>query len=143
MKRIMIITQIIFSLVGCNYGSNVKIATEENFLKKKQFFRQTMLKGIILNKNFCDYCEINRFRINIKLDSLSCQLFSFQYYSFQPYYFFENGKGELQISVTKEIFNVISVGNIIEKKMNSDSVQIGDNYLKLISEQKYKWFPSK
>lgn len=138
-----LITKLLLSsllICSCNFGKGVKEETRTNIKVHKMFIKSLSFSGAIVEKIFCEKCELNKFQIVINLKGVSTENISIGNYSFQPYYYFN--RNSLNISVVKELYEFAQRGLTIEKNANSYNIIVGDKEYKLINlTEEYKWLP--
>ena len=138
MKTVLLIS-ILFG--SCNFGKGVQKEAQQKIIVHKAFIKSLSFNGQLVEKKFCEKCEVNRFQIIIGLNEINPKNIIFSNQFFEPYYFFDLNN-RLNISVVKDLYESAQKGLAIEKQANSDYLIIGSQKYKLISDEKYKWLPN-
>ena len=108
------------------------------FASHKEFFRTFEYNGVITGKEYCNKCEINKYKLVIDLKIQKPKIIELGNSSYPPYYFF-NDKNQLVVSVTQQIYNAAEKGYLIAKEMNSDSLFFEGSGYRLLSDNKSEW----
>jgi hypothetical protein len=122
-----------------DYSSAEKKEAEKNFLDKKEFIYESSFFGTVKEKKECVKCEINEYVLVIKLDSCFVKP-TFSNMQYQPYYTYENDS-IFVISVSKQLFELSNIRDIVEKKSNSNSIIVRNKPCMLLSAEKHTWIP--
>ncbi|MEZ4909207.1 MAG: hypothetical protein R2771_16545 [Saprospiraceae bacterium] len=143
MKRIyiVVILSIVFLSCNCsnyNYAKAVKKDTERIFKNKKSLLQSLAFKGIIVDKNKCEKCNINKFTINIQIEELN-QKISFQAKKYLPYYSFDDNV--LSLSVSQQVFDKLEKGYPISKMHNSRYLEFQGSQLEILNSKELVWLP--
>ncbi len=131
----------VFLLYGCDlfdYGKNVKKDAERIFSQKKQFIHQLAFQGHVQEKKYCSNCDLAKYSLTIKLDSIKPQP-SFSDIAYAPYYTIK--KDTLIICVSERTFGLAIEKVNIKKNANSNYILLGSKVSSLISERKSSWVP--
>ena len=140
-SKYMILIMGIFFLHGCelfDYGNGVKKDTERIFSQKKEFIHQLAFQGYVQGKRYCSDCDVTKYSLTIKLDSITPQP-SFSDITYAPYYAIK--KDTLIICVSEQIFKSAIEKDSIKKNANSNDILIGTKINNLISGKKSSWLP--
>lgn len=128
-----------YSCQFLEYADNEREDTQRIFLEKKKFIFQTFFYGEIKEKKKCMECNFNRYSLLIKLDS-GIKNATFANLQHQPYYIYEKDS-QLTISVSKELFEVANVNDIIKKDSNSNYINVHGSSFKLLNDNDRLWIP--
>lgn len=143
MKHILLL---IFSLnllmTSCQvkqFGEGVRNDTKRIFFTNKDYIYSLAFEGIVTNKEVCNNCNINKYNVRMTLSGLSKKpdISNIQY---PPYYMFE-GDSILTISVTKDLFDLISENDKILKGEKEPELTINGKKESYLSKKKNKWLP--
>lgn len=142
MKYLLIIGSIILCLISCSihqYGKGELNDSRKNFNKKKEFIFNLAFNGIVLSKNYCIKCDVNKYTVDIQLLTLS-QKPTFSQEQMPPYYVFKSDS-VLSMTISKELFDKIVEKNHITKESQSYNVKLNDLEISLINSESSKWLP--
>ncbi len=134
--------QIIFCFLftGCDYvkfAQGVRNDFILSFKKHKQYIVSLPLNGEIIEKNKCIDCNINKFRIKIKLINFNIDTVNIGFRSYEPFYTMEDQS--IILSVNKQIYDQIEVNTEIFKKANSNYLIINKLAYRILSDDENKW----
>jgi len=101
---------------------------------------KTSFCGVIKEKSNCRNCEINMYSLVIKLDSCS-SIVSMTNLQYQPYYSYETDSS-LNISVSKQIFELSKIGDTLRKDSNSNYILIREKTFSFLNDNKKLWLPN-
>lgn len=139
-KSLLCISIIFSSCDYFNYTKAVQKDSERIFYSHKKFFKSLSFSGNISEKKYCEKCQFNKYQLTINLKKKEPDVIEISNLSYQPYYFFNN-RSQLIISVTKNLYDSIKEGSLIEKKMDSDSLIWERQQYNLLSDKKSRWLP--
>jgi len=123
-----------------DYSKGAQTDVQRNFESHKQFIKSFSFKGTLEKKIFCERCDKNKYQFLIALEMKKPDTINLGFRSYPPYYSMSK-ENELNLSVTKGVYEVISVGEIIMKGGDSDDLRLGDQNYKLLSQKKRLWLP--
>lgn len=133
---------IIFSITSCNlfeYAKAIQTESKENFEKHKSYMVNSSFKGVIIKKVYCERCEINKYVLTIRLDSIYKKP-SFQEAQFPPYYEFKNDT-ILDIVVSQSIYDEVEEKNLLLKQKHSHYISVEQLELLYLSKKHEEWTP--
>lgn len=121
------------------YGKGVQEDTKRIFTTNKDYMYRLSLEGVVEKKELCNTCDINKFRIHLRLNQISEKpdISKIQY---PPYYMF-SGDSILIISVTKNLFDNVNEKDKIIKEMNDLDISVNELKIFYLSKEKNKWLP--
>jgi len=140
MRTVLLLNFILLNFFSCNSEHGVTKEIQNNILSHKKFIRESSFEGKIGDKVYCNRCNFNRYQIKIKIEAMQPDEIGISYLSFQPYYAMAS-KNEITLSVNKELYEAIEIGQDVVKKMNSNSLSVKKKDYRLLSEKKYEWIP--
>jgi hypothetical protein len=143
MKKVIELFIVSFAFFSCdniNYAKGVHKDAERLFISHKTFFRSLAVNGMVSEKKYCEKCHFNKYQIIIALKEEKPEAIELGNLSYHPYYFFI-GKSQLNISVTQQLYDSVKEGSLIEKKTQSDSIILGGQQYRLLSDKKSEWLP--
>ncbi len=107
------------------------------FDRNKYFIFKNSFKSTVIQKNFCNECNYNKFELKLKLESLT-EKPNISNKQYHPYYSFEKDL-ILYISVSENIFKKVNVSDTIIKVVNSNDLLINGNKISYLSESNREW----
>jgi hypothetical protein len=138
--RFVIAIIIVLNLFSCDYidyAEGIQHETKVQFEFTKAFIRNLAFTGKIHEKKYCFDCKINKYEIKILVFELS-EKPSLNSYMFPPFYSFD-ADSFLNISISKNMFENILVGDTIIKQKNGLSINIENIEYKYLSADSTKW----
>jgi len=135
---------LVFVVCSCSvfkYGKVVKEDAQNNFSIHKDFLFQLGFTAIVTDKIVLDKIDngANRLSARVIFTGKKIPLGSVQY---PPYYMFDSQEMKsLEILVSNQVFNTISIRDTIVKKSNNDSIFVKSHSLLLLSKENDKWIP--
>ena len=144
MKTFRLIISLIFFFILFNCGFNrfsegVISDTKEIFKRNKEYIYLLDFYGEVIEKKICPDCEINKYIITVKIDSISKNpLISNKQYP--PYYMFINDS-ILDLSVNNSLFEKVEESDIIDKRSRSYTLKVNQLDIQYLSEEEYTWLP--
>lgn len=142
---IILITICILSYSCCeksNYIKGIQKDSQQIFDRKKEFFTSFTFSGVIDKKKYCENCNMNKYQIIITLDTIESDSVELKNQYYQPYYFFDK-PNQLNLSVTKILYESISEMDIVKKEGHSDYLVLSNKKYRLLSEKKNEWLSDK
>lgn len=139
-KSLFWISIILSSCDYFNYAKAVHDDSERILASHKKFFTSLSFNGDISKKIYNGRGQLNKYQLIINLKEKEPKEIELSNLSYQPYYFFYDNN-QLIISVTKDLYESIKEGSLIEKKMDSDSLICGRQQYNLLSDKKSRWLP--
>lgn len=146
MKKIIVYLITLLLLIGLCYSATiwdfargVRYSTRNNIELHKNFMKSFSAKGIITEKIICNSCNINKYQIIAELDDFNIEDIELVNRVFLPYYTISSNK--LNLSVNREIYDNVSIGDSILKIKNSDNLKINNNDFLIINKTKFIWLP--
>ena len=146
-KKSIIFFILLIGLIGvycfwdyARFSSAVQKDARRLFASHKEFFRSVEFSGIITEKEYCNKCQFNRYRLIVELKVKKPGKIELGDLSYPPYYFF-NDNNQLVVSVTQQIYNSSEKGHLIGKVMNYDSLIYEGSGYRLLSDYKSEWLP--
>jgi len=136
--KIFFLISILFC--SCDFAKGVKEDAQRNMISHKAFIQTLSFSGQIVEKKFCEKCDVTKYQIIINFKEINPKDILFSNQFFQPYYFFDVNN-QLNINVVKDLYESAEKGLAIEKQSNSDYLIIRNQKYKLISNEEYKWLP--
>ena len=134
----------VIAAMSCNcceayyYARAVKKEAEEIFKDKKSFFQALSFKGVIIGKEKCGKCGINKFVVFVGIEEMN-QDVPFKYQSYPPYYSFESDT--LSLTLTEEVFEGLKKGDLVKKKSNSRYLETDSSQLEILNKEERIWLP--
>jgi hypothetical protein len=122
-----------------HYGNNVKHDSSEKLQKAKIVIRELGFKSVVINMADFKRNKIAPFRLYLKILKIGSPL-SLSNVKNPPYYSFDAYNPEyLELSVSREIYSVLNIGDTLIKASSSDSIRIGNMAYMLISPKSSSW----
>lgn len=134
----------VIAVMSCNccetyyYARAVKKEAEEVFKDKKSFFQALSFKGVVVGKEKCEKCGINKFVVFIEIEEMN-QDVPFKYQAYPPYYFFK--RDSLSLTVIEEAFEDLKKGDLMKKKSNSRYLETNNGRLEILNKEESVWLP--
>jgi hypothetical protein len=129
-------------MVSCEfnkYSEGVRNDTKKIFKKNKEFIYSLDFQGKIIKKKVCADCEINKYTLTIKIDSISEQPL-IRNKQYPPYYTFISDS-ILDLSVNASLFEKVQELDGIEKRSKSHTLKVNKIVIQFISKEDFKWLP--
>jgi hypothetical protein len=136
----MLLSMLIFS--SCDYkkyAEGVKKDTQNRFNNNKSFLCRLSFEGLITKKEFCNDCELCKYKLYIKLSQLS-EKPVISNSGYPPYYTFEKDS-VLNIAVSKELYQQVKENDKIYKEKESFNLKLDNKELIYLNKEKNEWFP--
>lgn len=124
---------------SCNYADSIRRDTIKKFEKSKSYMVNIAFEGQIIEKIYCEKCELNKCTLKIRFCRIS-EKSGFIKILFPPYYEFENDS-ILNIIVSKKLFEQVQTNDSIRKEKESFNIKVGTLDLQYLSKEKNKWLP--
>ena len=134
---------LLLGFILVKYGSFAKgthDSVKNNLLHHKEFMKSVSVKGTVLDKKTCSNCEHNKYQVIFELPDLDIDSIRLGDRSYPPYYTFTFKK--LNLSVSKVIYDNISVGDTFVKQKKSSNLKIGNHSFLYLSKDEYDWIAS-
>ena len=141
--KIAITAVFLLSANCCETRSYVKGVQEDSrkiFERKKSFFKSFDFNGAVSKKKYCENCKVNKYQLIITLEMAETDTIELMNQYYPPYYFFEK-RNQLNLSVTKDLYEPISEGQSVSKEKSSDFLNFGGKQYRVLSEKKNLWMP--
>jgi len=140
----MILVTVCLSAYCCSekssYVKGVQKDSQQIFDRKKEFFIDFAFVGVIDKKKYCENCKVNKYQIVIKLNALESDSVEMKDKYFQPYYFLDK-PNQLNLSVTKNLYESITETELVRKEKNSIFLNTPEGKYQLLNEKKLYWMP--
>ena len=136
--NLLLLGSLLFCACHLDYSKNVRRDAERLFKSHKEFFKSLSFGGVISGKKYCGNCQLNKYQIIIDLKYKKPEIVELGNLSYQPYYFFTNEE-QLNISVTRRIYESLENGFHLEKNMDSDSLICRNSQYILLSKEQSQW----
>ncbi len=134
----------VIAVMSCNccetyyYARAVKKEAEEVFKDKKSFFQALSFKGVVVGKEKCKKCGINKFVVFIEIEEMNQDVL-FKYQTYPPYYSFKSDT--LSLTVIEEAFEDLKKGDLVKKKSNSRYLEANRERLEILNKEEGVWLP--
>lgn len=126
-------------LYSCNYADSIRLETIKRFNRAKRFMVHIGFEGQIVEKKYCEKCEITKYTLKIRLSDISKKSGLSKIY-FPPYYEFE-GDTIVTICVTKDLFSKVYEKQLISKSSDSHYLTLTQIQLLYLSKKDDLWLP--
>lgn len=130
------------SIVSCSiykYGKGEINDSKKRFIIGKDYIYNLALNGVVVNKNICNKCNVDKYTIDIKLLYISKKP-SFTQLEHPRFYSIKNDS-ILTISISQKLYEKLIEKDHISKESQSFNLKIDDVDIPLISIKTYEWLP--
>ena len=139
--KIMIFLCSILLINTNSCDNNIQKENQKKIFSHKQFINDFSFEGLVTEKIYCEKCNLNKYQITIKTNSLTREKVEFSNLSFEPFYkILENNK--ITFSVTKEVYDSTQKNLQIVKKSGSNGLLIKNKFYPLLNNKKFEWMPN-
>jgi hypothetical protein len=141
--EIIVITFIIigfFAYECCQYAKAIQDDTRRKLKEEKDYIIRLSFDGVIVEKIYNINYKRNPYSITILLHQIEPKPLKekgyYTYYNFTC-------DSLLTICLPQHVYNQIEIGEIIEKKINDYSIEVGGKKMLILSSDENRWLPKR